>query len=929
MLIVSVAVVGAMLEAESWGNEADDQYAVARGHYQREDWKLAARAFEAFVTKYPDDKRAGECVFLRGETLLQLRQYDDARKQYQASLARDPKGPFAAGALFRSGETAYLAGHFEAAQPDLTRFLAEHPNDPLCAYGLSYLGDIAMAGGQPAAAEGFFRDALKRSPQGRLEDDCRLGLARALEKLDKPDEAQKLYEAIASKPGSPLADTAQLQLGNLQYAAGKYDQAMATFLVFEHRLAKSPWQPKARLGCGLALLRLDRPEEAIRLFNAVLATQAPDDVVQESLVGRIKASLRLKDSAALERDAAEFERRFAASPLRADVQRLVARSLIERKQFARAVALLEPLVGAAQAGRATPQDIENRYLLAVGYEGLGRYAEALAALASAPAEAKEPLKTDALALRGSLLFALKRYAEAVAPLEALLAAKPGGEVVAQATARLAICLARSAQIERAKQVYTDLKAKHPGHAVIAPTAERLAEAALDANDPVWAAELSLQLAKTANSREYELKGKFNLGWSQFKAGRPAEAAATFDELLKGNPPEAMAAEAALVRGHALESLDQTGPAMAMYETVIERHPKSLQHADALLAAARLQTKQKHNAQAAALYQRLAQEHPQFPKLDAALYQWAWTMQELGKLDEAAAIFERLHKEHPQSHFWADATCRLAQRALDAKDFPAAAKLVDEALATKSDAGARPLAMLLRGQLAAAQGDWPATRAAFEAVLRDYPDHPRRPVAEYWIAESYYREHNFAAAAAAWDRMTPRIREKPESWMAMVPLRRAQILVQQNRWAEAQVIAAAIEKDYPRFEQQYEADYLLGLCFADQADFQSARRAFGKVIRSDAGAKTETAAMAQWRIGETYFHQKNYEAALEEYLKVKILYAYPAWQAAALLQAGKCRQRLGETQDAAKLYREVVTDYANTTFAKEAAELLAKLEKKRN
>ena len=196
----------------------------------------------------------------------------------------------------------------------------------------------------------------------------------------------------------------------------------------------------------------------------------------------------------------------------------------------------------------------------------------------------------------------------------------------------------------------------------------LAEAAYDANDAAWSAELSGRLAAAGNSAEYELKGKLGLGWSQFKAGKLPEAAATFDEVLKKNPPEAIAAEAALVRGRILEQLGQNEPALAMYDLVIDKYPGSKQHVDALLAAARLRDKLKQDQQAAALYQRLANEYPQFPKLDAVLYQWAWALQELDKPEDASRLFERLHKEYPQSRFWADATCRLAQRALDAKDY---------------------------------------------------------------------------------------------------------------------------------------------------------------------------------------------------------------------------------------------------------------------
>jgi cellulose synthase operon protein C len=361
--------------------------------------------------------------------------------------------------------------------------------------------------------------------------------------------------------------------------------------------------------------------------------------------------------------------------------------------------------------------------------------------------------------------------------------------------------------------------------------------------------------------------------------------------------------------------------------VIGQYPRSQQHADALLAAARLHDKLKQPQPAAAFYERLEREHPQFPKLDVVLYDWAWALRALNKPEDADRLFERLRKQYPQSRFRADATYRLAQRAYDAKDFPRAGGLIDDALAANADPQVREYVMHLRGQIAVAKADWPNVREVFEALVKEFSESRRRLVAEYWIAEACYRQADYKAAAERLERLAHEIKDPREPWMAMVPLRRAQMLVKQGQYHDAYAIAVQIETDYPRFEQQYEVDYVLGRCLANQADFDAARKAYNRVIGSAAGAKTETAAMAQWMIGETYFHQKDYRAALREYLRLETLYAFPDWQAAALLEAGKCHQRLGEPTPAADLYRQILKDYPKTSFAQQAAKQLSATRKK--
>ncbi len=122
------------------------------------------------------------------------------------------------------------------------------------------------------------------------------------------------------------------------------------------------------------------------------------------------------------------------------------------------------------------------------------------------------------------------------------------------------------------------------------------------------------------------------------------------------------------------------------------------------------------------------------------------------------------------------------------------------------------------------------------------------------------------------------------------------------------------------------DYLIGRCLAADAKFAEARGSYEKVIHSTTGGKTETAAMAQWMIGETFMHQKEYAAALREYLKVEILYAYPAWQAAALLQAAKCHEFLDQWAEADRLYSRLLEAYPTTEFKEEATRRLQHVRK---
>ena len=924
---IAAAVLFALIAVGNGGGvcaaESDDQYALAAGHYAAGRWKPAAGEFQTLVAKYPGHPKASQAVFYWGEALLQLGQYEQSAALFRQYLGQQPGGSLARPALFRAAEAAYLAGKYEQSKTDLERFRATYPQDKLNGYVLSYLGEIALVQSDPDTAAANYRAALGLSPHGRLLDDSRLGLGRALEMQNRPQEAEPLYRAVLQTPDGPLAADAQYRLGALQYASGKFAEAVETFAAFDTKFAASPLKGDACLGRGWALAKLGRLDEA----KTQLAATADDpNVGMQSRYWLIQIAWKTKDHAALERQAEEFDRRFPQSNLQNDVHRLVARSLVDRAEHARAVKILEPLVDKT-AGDA--QALEDRYLLSLAYEGLGRHEPALAVLLVVLDSAAEPLKTDARLAEAAVLVAMRRYDEAVTALEAVLKAGAKGDVAIKANGQLAICHARAGRLDKAKTIYADLSEKYPEHQVLGLIAQQLAEAAYEKGDAEWATQLFRRVAKGGgDANDTALRAMAGEGWSQFKAGRLDEAADTFERLLKKNPPAVLAAEAGLMRGRILQQQDRGDAALAMYDMVIDKYPKTEYCPQAMLAAARLREKREEKQQAADLYRRLADEYPQSAEHDAALYNWGWTLSELKQTDPAAGAFERLLREHAQSVYAADAALWLAQRAQQAKDYARAEELVAQALAGKADTKVRQQGMYLRGQALAARGKWEPAGQEFARFVQEFPDSPRRVAAEYWVAEADYQLGSYESAADRFARLKRQIGDRRETWMGMIPLRLAQSQAQLRKWNEAYATVSKIEADYPGFPQQYEADYLIGRCLQDQAELEGARKAYQRVIDSPQGAKTETAAMAQWMTGETYFLQKDYPAALREYYRVETLYAYPKWQAAALLQAGKCCQKLGKPTDAADCLNRLLKKYPDIApFADSARKLLKEIQGK--
>jgi cellulose synthase operon protein C len=991
---------------------ADDQFAVAAGHYKQQRWKLAAEEFSAFLTKYADHKQATRARFYLAESLVQLRQYQPAAQQFHEFLTAAPADKLARKALFRAGESSYLASQWEPAEQDLKAFLAAHADDPLNAYVLPYLGDIAAKKRDYATAQHYFAQGLRQFPQGAMQDDCRFGLARALDERGDRDQARRLYLALSAKPSSGWADEAQYRLGVSYYTSGDYAQALDCFRKFDQAFAKSrlrfraalaagqslyqlrrvdeaqpileglaehaevglearywlgltlearrDWPaasemlsavaeaaaptdrvaPAARFHAGEALLRGGKPDDAERQFQLVLDRWPQSEFAERALVGSMQVALARGQHPRVDELVGQFHQRHPGSKLAAAADRALGRSLLDRKQWQPAIAIFERLVAAPEA--KSSQAAADRYLLATGYLGVERFADALALLTPAagqpandvPAtEDERQLRLDIWQARAMALMGLERFADAQRALEALLAAKPTEKAAAWAQAELAVALARQGRIDQAKSFFGQVTASHPDIDVLPAARLALAEAALAHQDYAWSNELFTELA--SGSSAYATRGLSGLAWSQYKAGQLAEASASFERLLTEHADDPLAAEAALARGQILERLKQDDVALAMYQRVIGLDRPCAQLPQAMLLAARLYERQGQPKEAVALYERLdrrltsgdfkpegnAAGGPAPLDRDELVYRWAWASRDLGEQEKADELFERLRQAQPRSRFWAEAVYRLADRAFQTGQLQRAEQLVGELTAAESDRQVTPHALMLAGKIAAARDDWKQVVPPLARLVEQFPDSAPVALAEYFIAEAAYRQADYDKAFEQLRELAENTVGRDEKWRPMIPLRQAQILARKEQWRDALEIASQIATDYPDFEQQYEADYVIGRCQASLGDFDEARAAYRRAVESTTGEKTETAAMAQWMIGESYMHQKNYEAALREYLRVEILYDYPTWQAAALLQAGKCHEALGEWSQAGELYTRLIKNYPQTEFAKDAGERL--------
>lgn len=911
---------------------------------------------------------------------LELQNQPEAADQLLREVAASDRSPYAETALLQLATKQLSANQPQAALDLYAAIEKRFPTSPMlvqthvgCGQALFQLGHFAeaenvltpLADNTQVSADA--RHWLMLTQQAAAEEKKRVALEQQQQRLAQEQEQRRLAEEQRRKVQEEQErKAAQLEQDRkvkeeerrkAAVAAAKKPEAQSapgdttgdpTIVGALKSVLSARRDPKAAVASPTVTAvddsRAKRP--VVELGKPVVEPAPPvADVAVEADADKDKSILSPE----------EQDRRRSAT-----IRYQSADALIRSGDYARAIATLQM----GDSAGDDPRSLGNRYLLAVAMQKVGRDDEALQTLDQLSAALQARLagggqiadrskggsgdasslaaanlsRQDAAALRtlndkvqlarAAALVTREKFSEAIEPLQNYLATSSHDAGAEQALSTLAVCLAKTNRIDDASRVVAELKSNFPNSTLLASTTREVAQAAYDAGKFAAAAELFSILANDTSSPDSVAAGLAGVAWCRYQTGEFEAANTAMALFLQRFPTDPHAAETALMRGRVLERLKKDDEAAVVYRQALKRYPEAKQMPQMILAAARLYDRLGQDDEAVPLYQRIVREYPKSPDVDAVLYDLSWSLRDLGRGNDSDKVFRKLCDEHPKSRFAADATYRLAERASQQGDRETARTMLVPLLANADcPSDVRQHALYLLGQMAISEEKWAAAEPFLAQLVHDFPDGQLRLPGEFWLAEVAFRGSDYVTAQQRFETLAPKVADHSQPWMAVVPLRRAQILAGQKQWPTARAMAETIAQDYPQFDRQFEADFVIGRSFMAEDKLDEARAAFLRVVRSTTGGKTEIAAMSQTKIGDTYFQQENYAVALREYLKVDNAYAFPHWQASALLQAAKCYEQLGQPKEAGEMYARMLQSFPQTEFVAEASRKLMETTRK--
>lgn len=931
--VVFGIVLGVVLTTSSigLGDSARNQYVVGSSHYSAGRWKLASAEFRRFVDQFPRHPKTSNATFYLGESLVQLRRFHDAADAFEQVVVRHPSDPRSDRALFRWGESLMLVGDDVSAARLLERFRDRHPEHPLNEFALYYLGNLAAKRGDSRAIE-YYSELLRAFPGSAHAAEARLQLGIQYYRNGGLSDAMHQFGLVETD--YPLADSphstdlrtrARYWTGVTQLARKDFDNAAKTLLSVESINSNHPLVAAATYFAAESFRASERCKRANQAYTRVVRDHGDSKWADDALLGRIRVASINGQHIAVEQLAQEFGELFEKSEHLASVLELRARSLIARTEYQKAEEHL--MHGIQLCGRGVPsgqtptsdsheQLNSLRFMASLCCLGQDKWSDALRHLDQISLNSADSLAARAALVRGCAKLELGRHSEATDDLQTALSELVDESIRDRCRAKLVRAHLAQERHADAENVYRSIENGDVDCRF--ESARRIADQL--SNDREYnRAVIFYQELLQSDQPDHRGAGYQGLAWCHYRLGDDRQAAAAFRTFIKDFPNHELVSQSTLMLARCLESSGDSKRAAIAVLHQANWHGSDDVAVEAWLTQARLlDTCGRTHAAIIALEEACHDNTICQDDLDRVLYRLGWLYQTSNQQIAAKRAFQMLHQEHPQSPLWADATYRLAKIQTELNEIDEAAVVLERLFRSSQDCNIYPHALLLQANVSSKTGAWQETLSLVKQLVDEYCHLEIGREAEYWQAEASFRVGELDVARQRFRSLSflPETAVKPQ-WQAIVPLRLAQLSAWNENWTEAARQARIVLDRYPTFSQSFEADYLLGRCLAIEAKFSKAREHYARVLDSENAAKTETPAMAQWMIGETYFHQKNYEKAICAYLRVDILYQNRHWQAAALLQAAKCFELINEVEDAANIYSRLIAEFPDTAFASQA------------
>lgn len=230
----------------------------------------AADAFEQGLEAAKSAELREKLRHKLGFVFLRQNKFGESAAQLEMQLKEHPEGQLAGAAAFFAGEAYFRNNEFAKALPLLEQAI-ERKIDSNLANAYYRAGAAAAATNQWPKSHEYYETLLKQFPKFPSTSEAQYGVAFALFKQGKTDEAKTAFAKITDN--SEAGAKAFFMRGEIAFEAKQYEQAIEHFLNVASGYPYDEWKGLARFEAARCLIELKKKPEAIALLNTLVQKQ--------------------------------------------------------------------------------------------------------------------------------------------------------------------------------------------------------------------------------------------------------------------------------------------------------------------------------------------------------------------------------------------------------------------------------------------------------------------------------------------------------------------------------------------------------------------------------------------------------------------------------------------------------------------------------
>lgn len=889
-----------------------------------------------------------DAAFWAAVSTAKLGRLDEAIPKFEETARLYPRSRFADDALFAAGQLHDIARRPAEAIP-LYRTVREK-------YG--YRNTVVAS---------LVREAddllLLRNPQAALGIIEQASFV--LSAVAAGDTVQHFYEKQDYAEHAP--EEILYLRGEALNLSEQFERALTTFGELQGRYPQSYLGLQAKLGQGWALLNLGRFQEAEAMYRqvvdssteagdiraiallyhavaikntgnreqagkefAALALQAGYPYLAQALleVGQMQYEDGLYDKARKSLERAERESADIVTTTR--ILLLLGLSYHELEQFTKAVKSLASAEKLAASGNETVMPLKARYLSEARlYQGIAlarnnQYREAIAKLGMFISEHPDDSRRDeALFWIAESSYRAELFKNAEDFYAELIANFPKSKRAEESVYGLAWTFFRQSEFTRSAAKFAELVQKYPSTRFAADAMARKGDGHFilkQYNDAAAAYRQAVKFSPNTDEGQY---AAYQLGYAHFRAGDFGNAAEAFRSFVRSYPRSKFSPAALYSLGWTHFQQRNYPDAITAFQNLIQTYPGHELLARAHYSIGDCYYNSGDYESAIASYRTVANSFPASPYAGEAIKSMQFCLESLGREAEADSAVEEYTRNNPTLDITKELITAKAQKFYSSGRYSNAITELEGFLTKYPDNDKNAEALFYLGKSYIGMNEPEKAVRALNDVRKKYPKSEYSPLGQLEIAYMKLQGNLPSAADSVFKIVQYDYADSPQAPQA--GFERADIAYKLGDTATALFIYTDIAARYRATEYGDQSLYRVGMFYRMKNIFDTARSAFGELAgRAD---NPLIAAEANYRIGELWLRQKQYDSAVVAFIVVREKYSeVEDWFTLSMLGAGECYERLLNIEAARTAYQTIVALRPTDDFGKTAAARLKKLPK---